>query len=60
MIFDELTPENWLFFAIKHYDNPTSVTYSDFEEDLNRIKYIKSLNNGPTSPRHVEIMKIEV
>ena len=43
MIFDELTPENWLFFAIKHYDNPTSVTYSDFEEDLNRIKYIKRL-----------------
>jgi hypothetical protein len=43
MIFDELTQENWLFFAIKHYDNPTSVTYSDFEEDLNRIKYIKRL-----------------
>lgn len=30
-------------FAIKHYDNPTSVTYDDFEEDLNRIKYIKRL-----------------
>jgi hypothetical protein len=43
MIFDELTPENWLFFAIKHYDNPQSVTYSDFEEDLNRIRYIKRL-----------------
>jgi len=43
MIFDELTHENWVMFAIKHYDNPTSVTYSDFEEDLNRIKYIKRL-----------------
>lgn len=43
MIFDELTPENWMFFAIKHYDNPNSVTYSDFEEDLNRIRYIKRL-----------------
>jgi hypothetical protein len=43
MIFDELTPENWLFFAIKHYDNPQSVTYADFEEDLNRIRYIKRL-----------------
>ena len=30
-------------FAIKHYDNPTSVTYEDFEEDLNRFKYIKRL-----------------
>ena len=43
MIFDELTHENWILFAIKHYDNPTSVTYTDFEEDLNRIKYIKRL-----------------
>lgn len=43
MIFDELKPENWLFFAIKHYDNPQSVTYADFEEDLNRIRYIKRL-----------------
>jgi len=43
MIFDELTHENWVLFAIKHYDNPTSVTYADFEEDLNRIKYIKRL-----------------
>jgi len=30
-------------FAIKHYFNPTAVTKEDFEEDLNRIKYIKRL-----------------
>ena len=39
----ELNHENWLFFAIKHYNNPLSVTYSDFEEDLKRFKYIKRL-----------------
>lgn len=43
MLFDELTKENWMMFAIKHYDNPTSVTYEDFEEDINRFKYIKRL-----------------
>ncbi len=43
MIFDELTKDNWIMFAMKHYDNPTSVTYEDFEEDLNRFKYIKRL-----------------
>jgi hypothetical protein len=43
MLFDELTKDNWIMFAIKHYDNPTSVTYEDFEEDLNRFKYIKRL-----------------
>ena len=39
----ELTPDNWLFFAIQNYNNPSSVTYSDFEEDLKRFKYIKRL-----------------
>ena len=39
----ELTPDTWLFFAIKHYNNPSSVTYSDFEEDLKRFTYIKRL-----------------
>ena len=43
MNFNELTPENWLFFAIQNYNNPSSVTYSDFEEDLKRFKYIKRL-----------------
>ena len=37
MIFDELTKDNWIMFAMKHYDNPTSVTYEDFEKDLNRF-----------------------
>ena len=43
MNLNELTPDNWLFFAIQHYNNPSSVTYSDFEEDLKRFKYIKRL-----------------
>ena len=43
MNITELTPDNWLFFAIQHYNNPSSVTYSDFEEDLKRFKYIKRL-----------------
>jgi hypothetical protein len=43
MNFSELTPDNWLFFAIQNYNNPSSVTYSDFEEDLKRFKYIKRL-----------------
>jgi hypothetical protein len=39
----ELNHENWLFFAIQNYNNPLSVTYQDFEEDLKRFKYIKRL-----------------
>ena len=43
MNITELTPDNSLFFAIQNYNNPSSVTYSDFEEDLKRFKYIKRL-----------------
>ena len=43
MNITELTPDNWLFFAIQNYDNPSSVTYKDFEEDIKRFKYIKRL-----------------
>ena len=43
MKFDELNQDNWTIFAIKNYDNPQSVTYSDFEEDIKKFKYIKRL-----------------
>ena len=43
MHFDELNEDNFLLFAIKHYENPQSVTYDDFEEDLKRFKYLKRL-----------------
>ena len=43
MIFTELTSENFLLFAIKHYENPQAVTKEDFEKDLNHFKYSKRL-----------------
>ena len=43
MNFDELNQDNWLMFAIQNYNNPQSVTYSDFEEDIKKFKYIKRL-----------------
>ena len=43
MIFNELNEENFLLFAIKHYENPQAVTKEDFNRDLNHFKYIKRL-----------------
>jgi len=43
MKFDELNEDNYILFAIKHYDNPQAVTQEDFFEDLSRFKYIKKL-----------------
>ena len=43
MMFSELNEENFLLFAIKHYENPQAVTKEDFDKDLNHFKYIKRL-----------------
>jgi hypothetical protein len=43
MIFNELTEDNFLLFAIKNYQNPQGVTKDDFDKDLNHFKYIKRL-----------------
>ena len=43
MRFDELNEDNYMMFAIKHYENPQEVTQEDFYEDLKKFKYIKRL-----------------
>jgi hypothetical protein len=43
MRFDELNEDNYIMFAIKHYENPHAVTQEDFYEDLKRFKWIKRL-----------------
>ena len=43
MLFAELNEDNFLLFAIKHYENPQAVTRDDFEKDLSRFRYIKRL-----------------
>lgn len=41
----ELTEENLLIFAAKHYYNPKYIDAEEFYEDLKRFKYIKRLLN---------------
>lgn len=43
MRFDELNDDNFILFAIKHYENPHAVTEEDFYDDLKRFKWIKRL-----------------
>jgi hypothetical protein len=43
MRFDELNDQNYMMFAIKHYENPQAVTQEDFLEDMKRFKYVKRL-----------------
>lgn len=39
----ELTEENFVMFAIKHYDNPACKGMAEFEDDLKRFRYLKRL-----------------
>lgn len=39
----EISNENFVLFAAHFYDNPSCVSTEEFEEDLDRFKYIKRL-----------------
>jgi len=38
-----INDENFMFYASQIYDNPQCLSEEEFDEDLNRIKYIKRL-----------------
>jgi hypothetical protein len=42
-LFEELTDDNFVIFAAKHYDNPQCSSSEEFYDDLNRFKYLKRL-----------------
>ena len=38
-----LTESDFLNYAMRHYDNPSCRTINEFNNDLNRFKYLKKL-----------------
>lgn len=42
-MFKTLTDDNFLQFAMKHYDNPQCHSLQEFDEDLKRFLYLKKL-----------------
>ena len=55
MHFENLDEKNYLMFAIKHYDNPQSVTVDDFMEDMKKFKYLKRLLKRYTKTRVLRV-----
>jgi len=43
--FEELNSKNFMLFAAKSYNNPQCMTEEEFQEDLQRFKYLKRLFN---------------
>jgi hypothetical protein len=42
-MYEKITNENVIMFAIKHYDNPQCSGETEFQDDMKRFKYIKRL-----------------
>ena len=42
-MYERITQENFMMFAIKHYENPHGDGEKEFHDDLKRFKYIKRL-----------------
>lgn len=42
-MISELTEDNFIMYAIKHYDDPNCRGMNEFLDDLKRFKYIKRL-----------------
>ena len=44
-LFDDLNESNYNMFATKYYENPQCTSVEEFNDDLNKIKYVKRLFN---------------
>ena len=42
-MYENITSDNVIMFAIKHYDNPQCEGEKEFYDDMKRFKYIKRL-----------------
>ena len=42
-MFEKITTDNVLLFALKHYDNPQCEGEKEFYDDMKRFKYLKRL-----------------
>ena len=42
-MFDNLTKDNIMMYAIQHYHNPSCEGMDEFNDDMKRFKYIKRL-----------------
>ena len=47
-MYEKITSENVMMFAIRHYNNPQCEGEKEFQDDLKRFKYIKRLLRNTT------------
>jgi hypothetical protein len=55
MFLDHITDENFLLYASRNYYNPAAFTLDEFNEDMQRFKYVKRLLNRYSTTGSVQI-----
>jgi hypothetical protein len=50
----DLTEENFVMYAMKHYDNPACRGIAEFNDDLKRFRYLKRLFNKYTAGKDLK------
>ena len=45
-MFKQITKDNWLLYAQKHYDNPTFETEKEFWDDIKRLNISKGYSEN--------------
>jgi hypothetical protein len=50
----ELTEENFVMYAMKHYDNPACRGMAEFEDDLKKFRYLKRLFRKYTAGKELK------
>ena len=54
-MYENITTNNFVMYAIKHYDNPQCEGEKEFHDDMKRFKYIKRLFK--TQKEYLSILK---
>lgn len=50
-----ITDDGFVLYAMRHYDNPSCKTINEFNEDMNRFKYLSKVLNRYSSGEQVDL-----
>lgn len=56
----KLTKDTFLLYAAHHYDNPECFSDEEFQDDLNRFKYIKRIFRKYKKTQHIDARTVRL
>ncbi len=59
-MFQNLTEENYILYAMRAYDNPSCIDIAEFYSDLARFKYLKRLYRRYKNTGNLDSLKVRL